>query len=347
MRHAKAATAMALSLVLLGCGRAAPEPPTSLGYPALPATIDVAGATALPATGPVGRGTLIHKVGRDEFLVLADGRILTLPPPPLGEGRQGSTSSTLSPDGRWLGYRRGDFTNDPVYVLRDLTVGDTILTEGVAFMWSANSRFVVLAGTGNGSTLVEPGTGRRSALPVEGRPIALLPDGSPLELGGLPESAKSGRLPTDPGTAFTPASDDACWCPSRYVLSADASTVWVLLRLHGGVVSGTQEKVRDDPARRPLLVAVDRATGRELRRVEVPFDCPSYSCHPAVEVGEALLFLVATVGDTLVTPGDTLVAPGGTRVVALDPRTGQHRTLTTAPGSIVLPGEVSPHNGDG
>jgi hypothetical protein len=306
-----------------------------VGWPRLPAVLTT-GAPAvpdLPASGPVGRAALIITIGRP-VLVLEDGRRYLLPAPPAGEGRQGSVLATLSPDGRWLGYRDAHQVGERRYVIRDLTARASVVTDRYPGEWSSDARYLSLIadGTNRASGRFDALTG--SVTPAGGTEpeplwVSLLPDGPPVSTTAPSPAPPQLRLLVDEYSAqlilSDPAIDDECWYPVAVRLSPDGRTVSALLRYQPGLVAGTSDqKVRRHPEGTAQLVLIDASTGHVTQRI------------PMVEAGGSKWALAADTGVGL------LLWHGTDTLVRLDVESGAIQPVMRVPDArlVLLPGQI-------
>jgi hypothetical protein len=293
-------------------------------------------APDLPATGTLGRGALFTGHAGRPVLVLESGARYLLPARPTGEGRQGVVAATLSPDGRWLGYRDAHRVGERRYLIRDLTGrAATIVTDGYPRFWSADSRYLSLT--------AEYGTTGRSyrfdaltaSIGDEAPPAtaggvmvgSLLPDGPPAVPGEASPAPPQLRLLVGVYGASlirTDDPDDECWCAASGLLSPDRSTVSALLRYQPGRAAGTaDQKANRRPDGTQLLVRIDAATGAVTERIPLP---AAYSWELIADTGDGLLLWRGSAPATL---------------VRLDARSGTFEPVLTVPDSrsVVLPGQ--------
>jgi hypothetical protein len=318
-------------LVAGGCGGAPGRPYSFAGWPDLPATVAADPEPPdLPASGPVGRGALVLASRAGVVVVLEDGRQFRLPPPPRGEGRQGRTMASLSPDGRWLGYRRPGFFRDPVYRIRDLLSDAVVPVEAVPRGWSPDARFL-LADVPTAPLLIEPANGKVRTVDSDGV-VAVLPDGRILSVTHTETAVRieAGSAVRDVALGASP--DHECWCPALVTVAPGLDAVVVLLRHQSGIIPGTSEKSRPLPGNPARLVVLDRDTGTERHRVELP-----------AGEDETWWLLADTGTGVLVRHG----RPDVDELVLVDPATGTRRVVLRPPRDVVVavPGEVL-HEGE-
>ena len=337
----------ALNLFASACGDAgthalneAPATGEFIGLPEFPLMVSDIATTTLPS-GPLGRGALIisSRPALAPVLVLTDGRQFRLPAPPIGEGRQGSTRATLSPDGQWLGLRDTQTPLDTSYRLRELSSDRTITVHGTPLRWSPDGRFLIFTTddeVDTDLTVVEPATGAVSKLGAglyeDGLWLAgILPDGEPLfsEMQHQSMRLRGGGVETT--VVFGAGGDHECWCPSGLpALAPDGRTISVMLEYSHGIDS-TGEKAPERTRRSVMFVRIDRTKGDILHRVEIALDGPMDS-----------LWLVSDTGSGLLIVDDR---SAGDRLLLVDSLSGQLSLRATlgpelqaiAPGDIMQP----------
>jgi hypothetical protein len=323
------------------------------GPPAFPATVTVddAAVPALPAAGPVGRGALIvtpwtgANAGR-EILVLTDGRQYVVRMARSVAGRQSSSFASLSPDGRWLGYRVSEMGPHSRYELRFLPGDRVIRTAGYPLMWSANGRFLVMVhgyDSDGELVLLDVATGVHRSMGAglyrDGLWLTAIGPGGRLlytDAGwALPRAL---TLRSDRGTTlvtFAARDEDVCWCPTAaFQLSPNGRTAGVQLRYIRGLIPGTNAK---SPRRRINSAAVgivDVATGEVLRQLPLPVSQTDEEWRLHAYTEDGLLLTHRSGSHTI--------------VVMVDPTTGAHTTLARLPDrtSFLLPGaHATPSDG--
>ena len=339
----------AINLIASGCGDAGARGlnearPTGefVGLPEFPRVVSDDAATSLPS-GSLGRGALIisNRPALAPVLVLTDGRQFRLPAPPIGEGRQGSTRATLSPDGRWLGLRDTLTPLDTSYQLREMSTGRTITVHGKPLRWSPDGRFLIFATddeVDTDLTVVEPATGAVSKLGAglyeDGFWLAgILPNGEPLFSAARDQSMRLRGGGVEATVVFGAGGDSECWCPSGLpALAPDGRAISVMLEYARGI-DGTGEKAPKRTRRSVMFVAIDRTRGDIMRRIEIVLDGPMDR-----------LWLVSDTGSGLLILDDR---SAGDRLLLLDILTGQLNLRTTlAPGfEAYAPGDIMQPSG--
>lgn len=264
-------TAVAIGVVTVlhpGRGDAPMRPP-----PARPGTLFTAPASThrpLPATA-LGRAVLVYSpcLDRCEVVVsLADGREFAVPPNPEGGGAAGTT---LSPDGRWLGYPvSGDF------LLRDLTgtvvrrvVHSAVGARVGPWTWSGDSSRLLLAerrgGQEVGYPLLTPATGALVAAPTNAsaKPIGVLPSGALLTRAQT-SSGPTATLSWTGGSPFTVRGGDQLRKGESLggaYLARDGRSLYVIAGSTHPDVAGVIDE--------PIAVLQADLTGRVLRRIDL------------------------------------------------------------------------------
>ncbi len=334
------------NLVASGCGNTIPNgltyPRPGQGLPDFPGTVDSAAATPLPR-GPLGRGALIisRRPAAAPVLVLTDGRQFQLPAPSNGEGRQGSTRATLSPDGPWLGLRDTLTPIDTGYRLRELSSDGTITVHGKPLRWSPDGRFLILAAGDEYDadlTVVEPGTGAVSKLAKglyeDGLWLTgILPDGEPLFSAERDQSLRLPAAGVETIVEFGAGGDHECWCVDGPLsLAPDGRTVSVKLGYEHGLDS-TGEKAPEKEGQSAMFVVIDRVHGDIPQRIEITLD-------GAIQ----RLWLLSDTGSGLLVLDDRST---GDRLLVLDPSTGHLSLRTTlGPGlDAYVPGDIMQPSG--
>ena len=314
-----ALAASILTAALAACSPAAGAGDGWTGFPHLPTAFTAAAnPPGLPPTGPVGRGALLAETAAGILLVLEDGTQYRLPPTPPGEGRQGTLLASLSPTGRWLGYRRGARERDTVYRVRDLGGRQVTEFDGDPLRWSSDGRFLLA----EARTATDPTVSGADALIVDVLTGSVRVVSNATRIGGdiftPPASLRIGG--GDP--------DDECWCPDGpWTLSPDGTRVSTVVRYEVGLIPGTGVKsaARDD---RVAILVVDRATGKQRPLVSLPAaDDASWGL--AADTGAGLLLHRRT--------GATAVAYA---LVLVDPAAGTQRVVYPNALGLVVPGEV-------
>ena len=316
---------LAMTVVLSGCSQ---PPHRFAGWPDLPATLAADPAPPdLPASGSVGRGALVLASTAGVVVVLEDGRQFRLPPPPPDEGRQGRTMASLSPDGRWLGYRRSGHRGDRRYLIRDL-LGDAVVpVDATPGRWSPDARFLLAAEPAMApTTLIEPATGEVRSVDASGM-VGVLPDGRLVTVDITDTALRMAAGPTVREVTLGPPPDYECWCPAGVAVAPGLDAVTVLLRHRSGIVPGTSEKSAPLPGNPARLVVVDRDTGTQRHRVDLP----------AAE-DDSWSLLADTGAGVLVRRR----GPDVGELVLVDPTSGARRVVLRPPHGVLLavPGEV-------
>jgi hypothetical protein len=295
------------------------------GFPHLPSAFaPAANPPALPPTGPVGRGAMLVQTNAGILLVLEDGTQYRLPPTPPGEGRLGTLLASLSPTGRWLGYRRGAHERDTVYRVRDL--GGTRVTEfdGDPVLWTPDGRFLLAQArtvadrtvAGADALIVDVLTGAvrvvPNAIPVGG----LLPDGDVLTTAA--HLRVGGAQP-----------DDECWCPQGgWTVSPDGSRLSTVVRYEAGLIPGTGVKSAVADNHPVAILVADRATGVQHPLVDLPTG------------DDAFWALAADTGAGLLLHRRTGATTFSYALVLVDPAVGTPEVVYPSALDLVVPGEV-------
>jgi hypothetical protein len=333
-----------INLVASGCGDAGSRwsneaRPTGelIGLPEFPRVVSDDATTTLPS-GPLGRGALIisNRPALAPVLVLTDGRQFRLPAPPIGEGRQGSTRATLSPDGRWLGLRGTMTPLDTSYQLRELSSDRAITVHGKPLRWSPDGRFLIFTTddeVDTDLTVVEPATGAVSKLGAglyeDGLWLAgILPDGEPLFSVVRDQSMRLRGGGVETTVVFGAGDNHECWCPvGPLALAPDGRTISVMLEYERGL-DRTGEKAPERTRRSVVFARIDRTRGDILHRIEIALAGPMDR-----------LWLVSDTGPGLLILDDR---SDGDRLLLLDILTGQLNLRTTlAPGlQAYAPGDI-------
>jgi hypothetical protein len=320
------AAAIVAALVIAGCAPVTDTDSTGAGwieFPPLPSAFaPAAKPPALPPAGPVGRGALLAQTSAGIVLVLEDGAQYRLPSTPPGEGRQGTLLASLSPTGRWLGYRRGAHVGDTVYRVRDLGGRRVTEFDGDPVWWSPDGRFLLA----QARTVTDRTVAGVDALIVDvlTGAVRVVPNATPV--GGL--------LPG--GDVFTTAAhlrvggagpEDECWCPEGgWTVSPDGARVSTVVRYERGLIPGTGAKSAPRGDHPVAILVADRATGVQHPLVDLP--------------ANASWALAADTGAGLLLHRRTGATASDYALVRFDPAAATTEVVYPYALGLVVPGEV-------
>ncbi|MET8045437.1 hypothetical protein ABZU25_31790 [Micromonospora sp. NPDC005215] len=310
--------------------------------------------TALPTDQAVGRAALLYQINDPETFTIAAGGLPRLPIYLVtASGDQfgvGLTSATgeptqlLSPDGRWLAQRR-----DRQWWIRDLTATtEQAVPPGYDVrQWSSDGQALLLGQTTGASetytTLTLPiGELHPLALPamparqmlafLDGREVAtaefyLGPNHQPrrqLTIAIQDADGRNARSVSIPTTQQVGSGDIRNALVPLVRGGGDPPTVWALVVAQEEALTSQPAGTRTEP---PMtLVGVDLRSGKPAGHINL--------VAPGNGEGEEFIGLAGT---------EVLLqrwTAGTVELVAVDPATGQRRTLTSLPdyARINLPG---------